>query len=221
MIDRAMNMPYNSVSLGYRTDSEHSTVSHPCVLSKHYPDGWRLNALEESMKEISLTRGKVALVDDEDFEWLNQWNWCYRTPKSGKNAMGYAIRMTQKDHVRTRIHMHRLIMNTPPELEVDHINGNRIDNQKSNLRNCTHQQNIFNKTNLWNNTSGYRGVSLYYSKYWVARITINVKISHIGTYKTAEEAAHAYDIKAVKCFGEFAGLNFPEEWINRDKEYEE
>ena len=107
------------------------------------------------MKKIKLTKGKYALVDDADFSRLNQWKWCY-------NENGYATRGTHKringERISINYSMHRLINKTPDNLFTDHINRNKLDNRKSNLRTITHQQNCFNLSPGKRNKSGCRGV---------------------------------------------------------------
>jgi hypothetical protein len=151
------------------------------------------------MKEINLTRGQVTLVDDEDYEFLNQWKWFVLKLKD----TSYALRHLNKDN--RFIYMHRLIMNTPDELEVDHIDHNGLNNQKYNLRNCTHQQNLMN--HKITGKSKYIGVS-YNGKYIHAKIRANGKQIHLGNFKTEIEAALVYDQRAKEIFGEYANLNF-------------
>ena len=155
------------------------------------------------MKEIKLTRGKTALVDDKDFDWLNKYSW-------------YAYVKSKTHYARTEIKgvqysMHRMILGLErgDKKHCDHINGKGFDNQRSNLRVVTHQQNCFNRKTILS-ISGYKGVSLcrgYKSKKWLAYITINQKQRHIGRYATKVEAARAYNEAAKKYFGEFAYLN--------------
>lgn len=159
-------------------------------------------------KEIPLTQGKVALVDDEDHEWLSQWRWQYN-----KRA-GYAQRSEMyRDGTGTSFSMHAVIMNTPKGMHTDHIDGNRLNNQRSNLRVCTCAQNLHNskKTNK-SCHSQYKGVTwrIQDNKWW-ARITFNCKSISIGLFKTELDAARAYDRAAREYFGEFARLNFPDE----------
>jgi hypothetical protein len=155
------------------------------------------------MKEIPLTMGKVAIVDDEDYEWLMQWKW-YCTTR------GYATRGW--DGGAVHILMHREIAKTPDGMETDHINHNRLDNRKSNLRNCTPTQNKMNKGFDSRNTSGYKGVSWNKSaKKWFAYIRFNKQRVNIGVFEDIVEAAHAYDAAARKYHGEFAYLNFPDD----------
>lgn len=158
------------------------------------------------MKEIELTRGKVALVDDEDFEWLNQYSWHARK----KERTWYAWRSWRISRTKTgSISMHRMIMNTPPDLQVDHIDHNGLNNQRSNLRNCTHQQNHMNCRPM----NGGKYVGIKYDRIYdcySAAIKAEGVIKNIGRYPTAEEAAEAHDLAAVYYFGEFAYLNFPE-----------
>jgi hypothetical protein len=167
------------------------------------------------MKEIPLTQGKVTLVDDDNFEWLNQWKWCF-------NA-GYVIRY-ESMHItnpRRRIFMHRLIMSPPEEMEVDHIDRDKLNNCRNNLRICTGFQNTANIAKSKRNTSGYKGVSFEKSKNrWKASTRIGKRCITLGLFKTIEEAAHAYDRASRKYRGEFAYLNYPEEWINRDPEFD-
>ena len=160
------------------------------------------------MKEIKLTQGKVALVDDEDFDELNKYKWCAVKDRTTFYAMR---KPSQKNPARS---MHRTIMNTPKGMQVDHINHNGLDNQKHNLRNCTGAENTSNYKIPITNTSGYKGVYLQCDrrgeriyKYWKAQISEQGKQKAIGNFKTPELAALAYNQKAKELFGEFAYLN--------------
>ena len=150
------------------------------------------------MKKILLTQGKYALVDDTDFEFLNQWKWYYNK--------GYAIRHSSKDNSE-KIYMHRLVNKTPDGLETDHINQDKIDNQRINLRTATRSQNGINKGLQLNNKSCFKGVCWNnYCKKWMVRIRVNNKLRHIGYYDNLEVAGLDYKIMACQLFGEFANM---------------
>ncbi len=163
------------------------------------------------MKEIPLTQGKVALVDDEDFEKLSQLKWYALKQYS----TFYAVRSpNRKSNVkRCPIRMHRFILNlTEGDIEeVDHKNRNGLDNRKQNLRVCTHTQNLHNQAKTRRRTtSKYKGVYLHsQNKNWIARINHNNVCCHLGCFDCEEDAARMYDKKAVKLQREFAWLNFP------------
>jgi hypothetical protein len=148
------------------------------------------------VKEIKLTKGHYALVDDEDFEFLNQWKW-YSNHKYATRNLGKA-----------RVFMHRLLLNAPKDKFVDHVNGNPLDNRKCNIRLCTYSENGRNQKLAKHNTTGFKGVS-FQEKYKSYRVSLNInqKITYLGSYKSAEEAAIIYDIWAIYYFGEFAKTN--------------
>jgi hypothetical protein len=146
------------------------------------------------MKQIELTQGKVTLIDDEDYEKVHQFKWSV-------DGGGYAANRKHRA-------LHRFIMNAPKGMEVDHIDGDLLNNQKSNLRLCTHAQNMMNQKLPITNTSGYKGTCYNKAnKQWRAYISSGNKQIHIGYYKTKELAAIAYNIKAMTLFGDFAKLN--------------
>lgn len=159
------------------------------------------------MKEVLLSQGKIALVDDDDYERVSQFKWSF--------IGGYAKRaFVREEGVRRLYPLHRFIMGIPPESSfmVDHINFDRLDNRKENLRVCTKGQNNYNhgpKDRLGKATSKYKGVS--YKKdtvnKWRARIGINGNEIVLGYFPTEVEAAVAYNEAAVKYFGDFAWLN--------------
>lgn len=156
------------------------------------------------MKEIKLTQGKVALVDDTDYERISQHGW-YANFQRGR---WYAMRRKSVSEGSGWAYMHREIMSAPKESEVDHCNGNCLDNQKSNLRLATHADNQHNRKTQRNNTSGYKGVIWHVTnKNWVARIVINGKKQHIGSFQSKHDAAKAYNEFALQTFGQFARLN--------------
>lgn len=163
------------------------------------------------MKQIKLTQNQYALVDDEDFEELNKYKWQADKTKRGTY---YATRRPyiNKKYVTTR--MHNQIMNAK---EIDHRDGDGLNNQKYNLRKCTRLQNTWNAKPRKNSSSQYKGVSKVISKYknkqyiyWEASIKYKDQRWR-KNFKNEIEAAEAYDTKAKEFFGEFARLNFPED----------
>lgn len=128
------------------------------------------------MKKIKLTRGKYALVDDEDFEKLNQHKWFF----DGR----YAARDIGGRKNKKRILMHRLINNTNGNLDTDHINQNKLDNRRHNLRDATRSQNNVNSKLRKDNMSGFKGVVYDKTcKKWRAYIGIDGKQLSLGYYK--------------------------------------
>lgn len=158
------------------------------------------------MKEIQLTQGKVALVDDEDFDYLYQWKWY--ACKSGNTF--YANRYDKNlNNKKIKIYMHRFITkNINKKMHTDHINRNGLDNRKINLRICTNSQNSSNRGLQINNTTGFKGV--YYAKNinkFRAIIVVNRIKKTLGSYIDPIDAARAYNNAAQKYHGEFANLN--------------
>ena len=157
-------------------------------------------------REIALTQGKVALVDDEDYERVAELSW-YAGKTQNK---WYAMRQHRRaDGSYYTLYLHRFIMGHP-DLHVDHKDGNTFDCRRGNLRLATRSQNRTNAKMRTDNTTGYRGV--FWEKdreKWTAKIAVNGSIQRrIGSFDTAEEAAVAYDAEAKKLHGEFARLNF-------------
>lgn len=151
---------------------------------------------------IPLTQGKYALVDACDYEYLIQWKWCYLKHQS---SGGYAVRNDGKQ----TIYMHRIIlerMNCENFVRSDHINRDKLDNRRSNLRPATNHQSSCNQGKYKNNTSGYTGVSWHQGK-WLALIQVNRKQKFLGCYDNKKEAALAYNKAARKYHGKFAVLN--------------
>lgn len=163
------------------------------------------------MKKIPLTQGKVALVDDEDFERINQFKWHCHGHKATKNRgpLDYALRNIRIGSRRTTRLMHREILNlTPEDPGVDHWDRNGLNNQKTNLRPASQSQNLMNQLPGRSNT-GYKGVFVdrRCKKIFGARVTFNGQCHYTSFFDTPEEAALAYNKKAIELFGEFARLN--------------
>lgn len=157
------------------------------------------------MKEIKLTQGQVALVDDEGYEWLNSFKWY-----TGRcSHLLYAVRNISINGKQTTQRMHQLIMgDNPSKLDIDHRDGNGLNNQKSNLRFCTHQENQMNVRSHKDGSSKHRGVCWYKpSGKWIAQIQLNGKVIYLGLFDDEEDAARTYNTAAVKHFGEFAKPN--------------
>jgi hypothetical protein len=169
--------------------------------------GFVVIAIQEQVKKIPLTQGKFAIVDAKNFDWLNQWKWYAHF--NGWNW--YAMRGVWENGKRTAILMHRSILGL--ELgdgkQIDHINNNSLDNREDNLRLCTTQQNARNQKRHKKATSKYKGVYWYKNyKKWGANICINNKNINLGYFENEFDAAAAYDLAALKYFGEFAKTNF-------------
>ncbi len=155
------------------------------------------------MIEIPLTQGKVAIIDVSDYSLVKGYKWHYSL--SSKN---YGRAITRPDKNKPAIRMHRLIMSAPIGLEVDHINGNPLDNRRSNLCLVTHSQNQKNMRKPITNKSGYKGVSWHTkSNKWQAHLMNNGKRHYLGLFIDLKEAAKAYNIAALELFGEFAKIN--------------
>ncbi len=158
------------------------------------------------MRIIGLPQGKFAQVDDGDFEYLNQWKW--HTMRGD-----YPVKKEKRVYVdgkitRKTVYMHVLIMAPTEGFEVDHIDGNPLNNQRCNLRICTHQENLRNQKLQKHGTSKYKGVFWNTRRGgWHASICVNKKSKYLGVYTNEAEAAIAYNNAAKDIFGEFAKLN--------------
>jgi len=150
--------------------------------------------------------GLAALVDPEDFDRLSAFSW---EAHAGPSGIIYARLMVPVGPSGTRTRMHRMIMEPPPGLVVDHANGDGLDNRRANLRICTISQNAANAPRRRNARCPFKGVQLTESGRWQARIEIGGRARSLGTYSSPEQAARAYDAAAVAHYGEFARPNLP------------
>lgn len=159
------------------------------------------------MREIHLSNGQIALVDDCDYEAVSKFKW--HANRAGEGRATYATA-----HCKGKtIQMHNLIIDRQPGMVTDHINGNALDNRKENLRLVTHSQNAINRKKK-GSSSKYKGVHRYYDHGWRACIQHQGKRVNIGVFRDEVEAALAYDRQAFLLFGDFAYLNFPSQVEN-------
>ena len=173
-------------------------------------------AREGQIAHISLTNGKIAIVDAEDFDFLNKWKWCFMA--------GYAMRkkylgVSNGKQKFKNIIMHRLINNTPDGMETDHVNGDVLDNRKCNLRSCTVSQNQFNQRKSGINTySKHKGVTFDKRKMmWIAQIQKNKKRTHLGYFSTEENAKLAYNSASRDLHGVFSNVSPMSATLNENK----
>ena len=163
---------------------------------------------------IPLPQGKFTLIDKEDFERVNKFKWQYHPRLNLEYAKG---RVNGKV-----VYLHRFLTNAKKGVEIDHINGNGLDNRRGNLRFASHKQNIANQKRRQDNSSGFKGVWIHRAtankglqtmtgkprKVWVAELATNGKKNGLGWFRTKEEAARAYDEAAQIKSGNFARRNF-------------
>lgn len=158
------------------------------------------------MKKIKLTKGYEAFVDDSDYDELSKHKW--HVSENSRNA--YAIRTIHFPGGKKKtVRMHRQIMGASPDLEIDHIDHNGLNNQRRNLRECNNIQNQMNRVKVFGK-SIFKGVTIKPNKknYASASIRVNKKLLHLGYFDNEESAARAYDKAAYMYFGEYANLNF-------------
>lgn len=165
----------------------------------------------EAIQVVPLTQGKEAIIDAQDLRLVTGLKW--QAQKAHRTDTWYAATYRDRGDGEFRaVYMHRLILGvTDPKIKVDHKNHDGLNNTRSNIRACTHQENSRNQNpirNAPNKTSRFKGV--YRGECaWVARIGINGKSTNIGSFRDEVDAAKAYDAAAVNIYGEFAATNFP------------
>ena len=162
------------------------------------------SALGNEVISIPLSQGKFAAVDKDEYGKVRKWKWYFNK--------GYAVRNegNWRKEERKTVRMHRTIMDCPVGKEVDHIDGNGLNNTKKNLRICSRNENCHNREKYKTNKSGFKGV--YWEsgkKKWKAQATFNNRRINLGRYPEKISAARAYDLFAMNHFGQFARLNLP------------
>lgn len=179
-------------------------------LASHHFNSLAEGKADLKMKKIILTQGKYALVDDEDFDNLMQWKWQFSHGYAKRSKHLYNIKATKEKKrttKKTTIYLHRIIMGSGEN--IDHINGDKLDCRKSNLRYCNQTGNSRNKKGTTRKTSEYKGVCwAKREKTWKAQIGLpGARNKFLGHWKEEKMAALAYNVAAYKLFGEFAKLN--------------
>lgn len=161
------------------------------------------------MKTIELTKGKIALVDDEDFERVSKLKWYPVCGARYASTVLYRYLGKYKyQHINIRLHRFIMGLTQRDIMDVDHINHNGLDNRKTNLRICSRSQNSANSRLSKDSTSGFKGVYWHAPRRkWRARICKDGKRINLGTFADKKDAALAYNNKAMELFGEFACLN--------------
>jgi len=159
------------------------------------------------MKEIYLTQGKIALIDDEWFEEFIKYKW--QAHYDPVTQAYYAVRRESVFLGHKSIQMSRVVIGAPENTFVDHIDHNTLNNQAENLRLATVAQNQYNRKPNRNNPTGYKGVKPH-GRGYMARIRVNGVELYLGTWDTPQQAAAIYDKAAKEYFGDYAYLNFPE-----------
>lgn len=207
-LDAAVSLPYYTFGPSYRPVMSLSNL-HSTIRRAFACGGLRMKYIE-----LGGYRGGYAMVDDEDYEYLNQFKW-------SQDWHGYAQRhIVRSDGTKGTIQMHKDLIPVSKGMVRDHIDGNRLNNTRSNLRVCTQKQNSYNRTKHLRNTTGYKGVSLVAnSTSFRAYIKVNYKQINLGCYSTVEEAAAAYNYAAIDYYGEFARLNELPDGVVFSREY--
>jgi hypothetical protein len=153
------------------------------------------------VKLIPIFGGAFAMVDDEDFDRLSRHKWHL-------NDSSYAVRCDYSNGAMKNIRMHHEVVVRQTGLDVDHIDGDRLNNQRANLRQCTRRQNLQNQTKKRGHTSQYKGVYwLKANQKWRAKIVVSGRSKCLGLFMREADAANAYDVAAKQYFGEFACIN--------------
>lgn len=160
--------------------------------------------MSAQVREIALTRNKVCLVDEEDYDLVRAWKW-RASPGRCLSEKWYAIRNLKSCGSSRTLYMHRAILGAQRGVLVDHINGDGLDNRRVNLRLCDHSQNAINTERP--RSSPYRGVWQDRSGRWSAHIEKDGRAIRLGTFAEIAHAAYAYDLAATSLHGEFSILN--------------
>lgn len=161
------------------------------------------------MQYIELTKGYVTAVDSADYERVagHEWRANVHRRTDGSSRV-YAMRAVRCGGRTAQQMLHRFIMDTPAGMDTDHINGNGLDNRRSNLRVCTHGENMRNRRPQTGVSSAYKGVSWNKAAgKWLAQIRLGGKHKHLGLFTSEQDAAAAYDRAAQDLHGAYARTN--------------
>ncbi len=164
-------------------------ASEPSLWGAFY---WRF------MKQIVLSSGEISIVDDDVFDGLSRWKWSL-------SGHGYAARTSWSAGKATTVYMHREIAGTPKGFFTDHIDGNKLNNRRGNLRIVSPSQNQANRSSIAGKSTA-KGVKVR-GRAFASSIRVQGKDIWLGTYETEDEAAYVYDQAAMQIFGECARLN--------------
>lgn len=163
------------------------------------------------MREIPLTRGMVALVDDEDYEEVSRYRWTYHRPRHSRAGYAQTSIESAAGGWRT-VRMHQMVFGPiSPHSTIDHVDGDGLNNRRGNLRAASRCEQSWNRRTRIESSTGLKGVFPTTTTRWIARIGWQGKRLNLGTFDSPEKAARAYDARARELCGEFARLNFPED----------